>query len=47
MLCGLEGGKIRNPIVTRQYVADNMPGMVNDGSDFQEVVMTERELLIV
>jgi len=24
-----------------------MPGMVNDGSDFQKVAMTEHELLIV
>lgn len=28
-------------------VANNIPGMVVDGSDFQKVAMTEHELLIV
>lgn len=34
-------------MVTRYYVADVMPGMANDRSDFQKGAMTECELLIV
>lgn len=34
-------------MVTRQYVACNMPGMVNDGPGFQNIAMTQHELQIV